>query len=292
MELINKDELAKIGATVELIKIITDKNVIDKSKFENLINFGANVNYLDENNWNILMHCAKNFKINSNIENVKYLIDNGVDINNKSKDNTNVLMIICKNINHNSSKQIFDFIIEKEIDVNVQDSSGRTALMLLSSRSKVTEEIKLMSLSLINKNANLNIQDKNGNTALTLAAKSYNKHKNIDLIRILINNCGEPNIINNKGNTARDIIVSKKIFDSINYVQNSVKAFINNDKNSLECDICAEGNNKDVIISTCGHTLCSFCLESLIKANKQCVGCRCPVCRQNFKKQNIFRFII
>lgn len=62
---------------------------------------------------------------------------------------------------------------------------------------------------LINKGANIYHQDIDGNTAYHKAAQ--NNHKNV--VSILLKSCSDPkrleNIQNNKGETAKDLLVEK-----------------------------------------------------------------------------------
>ena len=50
-------------------------------------------------------------------------------------------------------------------------------------------------------------------------------------------------------------------------------------KDSFDCSICY-ARKVDVLINTCGHTLCHVCVQS--------VGARCPFCRKEFTAASRF----
>lgn len=113
----------------------------------------------------------------------------------------------------------------------------------------------------------------------------YNKikkkllNKKIDLENNLKSN--NSNLLLNINNNINEIN------NNINIINNYINNFNNLDFNLDSCSICLEQiNENDVGITICGHIFCFLCIIENIKYNK-----KCPYCRSNLQKKDIFKII-
>lgn len=213
-----------------------------------LINFGADINMLDNNGSVALSYAIASIttfaslntlkviidaKADLNIPNgsgvtplmiailksrvsmVKMLIDAGANINLQTKNGDTALMVAVSNDN------ILQLLIDAKADLNIQDCDGNTVLSL-AVRNSHPSAVKM----LIDAGANINIQNNLGSTPLSIAATT----NDIKSIKLLLNAKADLDIQDNKGNTAL-LYASQR---SINIVRLLIRAGANiNLKNNI-----------------------------------------------------------
>lgn len=154
------------------------------------------------------------------------------------EDKNQLLIVAIRNMRHGLPEtferkyQIAKFLIEEGADVNafdivvLNDRSIRLTPLILATELSQFDTVKLLSE---NKDIKINKQDRNGNTALIYASKFY-VPKNI--MEKLLEEGADPNIKNNDGKTASDIIkdyLNKE--EKIGYMHTGIR--VNRDKLKL-----------------------------------------------------------
>lgn len=125
---------------------------------ELLLNFGANINFKDNNGSTPLIYSIQS----EDFECAKYLIEKGADVSIKNKDSRSAIIVASyKGIKTNNILKLF---IENSLDLNMVDSEGRTALWN-STDLKNYEGMKL----LLDAGADVNISDNSNETPIMLA---------------------------------------------------------------------------------------------------------------------------
>jgi ankyrin repeat protein len=145
----------------------------DIAKVKELINKGANVNYITESNNHSLLRWAVD---KDNVEMAKLLIANGAEINNGYGEPLLIRAVIGGRIS------MLKFLLEKGVDINVKDKHGQTALMHAAHMGARYNVVKY----LLEQGADVSIKSKNGYTALDNAIKAVNPYV-IELIRDAMN---------------------------------------------------------------------------------------------------------
>jgi ankyrin repeat protein len=173
---------------------------------EILVNNTASVNLADKNGRTALMFASRN----NHVEIVKLLISKGANLN--YYDNNGLTALI-----HASSSpcpfsiQNFEAVkalIDSGADVNKQTNTKSTALMYASKRGGACGR-KIVSY-LIKNGADVNLLEEDGYNALYDASTSLN----IDILKILLMNGINPNVLGEFGNTGlftEEIIANNKI---------------------------------------------------------------------------------
>lgn len=233
------------GETALITAINNDYNEMAKL----LIEKGANINARTERHYTALI-CACKWRED---ELVELLIEKGVNLDeqtlnvddNYKRHNTALMYAI-----EGKRYRIIKLLIKKGTDVNLVDSYGKPALMYAIKRKMY----KVVGM-LIEKGAYLNLQDKKGNTILmqTLEDKNYEMaeflimkgvnlnikchHKrtvlvyasvnnlNSRLIKMMIENGADPNIIDASYNSAFNYAVDHKNLNLIKILLNADATF-------------------------------------------------------------------
>jgi len=108
---------------------------------------------------------------------------------------------------------IVKLLIEKGAAINTQDNFGNTALQA-AARNKDCEPKTF--LLLIKHGANLDICNKEGNTALHYAALLNRE----DIVKILMSNGANPNLLNKRSDTPTELAIYYKHFSIANLIKN------------------------------------------------------------------------
>ena len=87
---------------------------------QNLINNGADVNWMDENKWSPLMAASTR----GYVEVVDYLLDKGADVNAKDQTEWTPLMLAAKD----GYLPVVKSLLDKGADVNAKNVTGKTAI--------------------------------------------------------------------------------------------------------------------------------------------------------------------
>lgn len=205
--------------------------VLRKASCKNLtpeLKFIIKINNIDLNAHgkynNTALTCAVE---NNNLNNIKLLLESDADINETGQLELSPLMLaIIKN--HN---EIASYLIEKGANLDYKSKKTQQSALSLAVENNNYELTKL----LIDKGANQNIKDSNKNTPLIQAAKNNNlpiaqlllnknktslnskdyegntalmyaaKNGNLELVNLLIKKGAEINILNNSGESAKDL---------------------------------------------------------------------------------------
>lgn len=204
-----------------------------------LVEHGANVNYINEQQMTPLLQAASpGFASNTAI--VTYLVEHGADVNYQRQDGITALMkasdvdkVAClveygAHINHEAQdgstpliklayygfNQV-TYLVKRGADVNHKTKNGITALM----RAVENNQLET-SIYLIEHGADVNAADNNGNTVLMKAVAAHNKW--LPIIKMLVDSGAHVNAANTYGQTALMLIAQ-------NYV-----LFSSNEKNNIE----------------------------------------------------------
>lgn len=133
--------------------------------FQLLLDNGADVTMLNEDNWTPLMVivCRENFSM-SRIQIVKLLLRYGCDVNAQSKTKWTALMLICRYCLNKDGIEIVKLLLGYSCDINAQNNNGWTALMLVCRYCFDEQFIEIVSL-LLDRGCDWNIRNNNGKTA-------------------------------------------------------------------------------------------------------------------------------
>jgi hypothetical protein len=165
---------------------------------QNLIEMGANLEYLDKKFGESVLHYACTY---NDIKLVEILLDNGVDINIKEKNGNTPLFSVAQNY---KGIDIARLLLERGADIQAKnDITGCTALHIASEYANI-EVAKL----LLDAGANPNAKDDNGNTPLHYIME----RESVELATLLLEYGGDVNRENNDGETPLD--ASKKLWRS------------------------------------------------------------------------------
>ncbi len=131
----------------------------DEEKIKVLIEFGANVNAINDQGWTALHSILSTGTRNC----AKILIDNGADLTAKDNEGQSPLFKAAKEGN----VECVQLLIENKANVNEKDKDGQTPL-LIATKQGFAECLQL----LIESNANDNETDKSGRTALQVVEEN------------------------------------------------------------------------------------------------------------------------
>ena len=166
----------------EFFKAVVNDN---KSRVEELLNFGVDPNAQEQFGVTALIHVS----MNGQLEIARLLLEHGAKLDIQSRVGTTAL-INASRFNH---KDIVRLLLEHGADPNIQDNKGNTALIIASNEG----HDKIIQM-LLGTNVDLNIRDKFENTALILASF----HGYDDIVRILLVAGADFTLQNDQGYTA------------------------------------------------------------------------------------------
>jgi ankyrin repeat protein len=233
--------VADSNGITPLIVAIYNKN---REAIELLIKAGANVNYISKEDYTTLTYATDPMIL-------KLLITAGANVNAQDKDKHTPLMLASREGNC----EMIQLLLESGAIVNAQDSAGFTPLMYAISHKhndKRSETVKL----LLQAGADVNVKNVFGHTPLTSAiASGYTEiirllitvHTNIDLVntqdkegvtilmqaasigdsekvKLLLDAGADPNMKDNKGQTALTYAQMSKNTEIVKLLENSMKS--------------------------------------------------------------------
>ncbi len=134
-------------------------SAVQKGVILELINRGADINYVYEDGENILIKSLKDYHSVSKYNFDEYLV-NGIDINFKDKEGNTALHYASRERHSHVYKQL----IEQGVDIDVQNNKGQTPLML-----SMTGMDYLAVFDLLRAGANIDIKDNEGKKAIHYA---------------------------------------------------------------------------------------------------------------------------
>lgn len=181
--------------TLNLIDNLLHSNyfTLTDHTIDNLIMLGADINFSDWDNKNILT-IACNFYPNQ----LEEIISRGGNVNSIERYKTTGLMILCHK--RDQTKNI-KLMIDKGCDVNFQDRDGWTALMI-----SVTRNID--AFKILVECSDINIVNNNKENVLFILMRN----PKLELIKLLLNKGLNPHILNNDGENVLFNCVNKKLF--------------------------------------------------------------------------------
>ncbi|WP_366521263.1 ankyrin repeat domain-containing protein [uncultured Brachyspira sp.] len=173
------EELLKAGAELDveygfeevapiLIKLIIDYNErvkCDLSKFKMLVEYGADINYVDHYGGNPIISYAVG---NGCLDIVKYLVSKGIDpaMKYKLEYYPNVYVSLLAETSYNENTEVAEYLIDKGADINTPIiSDDAYPLILKALENENTALVKL----LIEKGADTTVVNKEGKTVFDLA---------------------------------------------------------------------------------------------------------------------------
>ncbi|KAL6589278.1 ankyrin repeat-containing domain protein [Neocallimastix sp. 'constans'] len=245
---------------------------ITEDIFKFLINNGADINEIDDNDnsilhrtcifkkgyfMNLILNCKK-YRVNINkvncygntalhelskredyrIEGYKVLIEKGANLNIKNNDGETPLLLLCyKQYKYN----ILKFFIDNGADVNIKNNKGETALILTS----IYGEVKDAQI-LIKNGANINETDNEGNTALYNSCRNFRSGVYINLY--LMNIGADVNIQNNEGNVPlHEVCCWGSRYIMKIFIKHNANLNICNNNNETPISIAYLHNNREII---------------------------------------------
>jgi ankyrin repeat protein len=203
-------------------------NIITVQK---LIEYGASVNFVNNNTRTALMIACYNF----NIEVVKILIDNGANLNLQSNNGFSSIMILQTALNfielENDENivmilQIMSHMINNGVNINLKNDNKDDILSIAVNNSKYygIGQIKL----LIEKaKMNINSRYKSNKTPLILACYFLNISSSYEAIEYIINNGADINVCDKRGYTPLMYLVCKSHNITTELID-AIKLLINN----------------------------------------------------------------
>ena len=164
-----------------------------------LVSRGANINLQDNNGTNALMFASDR----GDLEIVRLLLQNHANPNLQNSDGASALILASGF----GRLEVVRLLLERGADSNLQDNRGNSALIFASSRGYV-EVVRL----LLNDKANPNLQSNDGNSALMYASIfGYS-----EIVGLLLKHGANPDLQDSNGNTALfDVLLSELALDAI-----------------------------------------------------------------------------
>lgn len=132
---------------------------------------------------------------NTDIKQTKRLIRKSEDINQRDKSGQTALFYAVRNV---ESEEVIKQLLKAGAEVNIADNKGVTPLMVAVEHEHSLDIIK----DIIEAGADVNAKDLEENTALLLAIKTGSP----ELVRLLLHNSADPDIINTKRNVVVEML--------------------------------------------------------------------------------------
>ena len=142
-----------------------------------LINYGADINFIDGGGWTLLMHycISKTLKIKI----INLLIENGSNINVSNNRYSQPLTLLIKFCKEYSDLEIIKLLISKGSNINFKDSDGDTLLMMcLKSNYNCPIKNDIIKLLLDNK-ADAYIKNKKNKNIFHIIENNFGKNSDI-----------------------------------------------------------------------------------------------------------------
>ena len=137
---------------------------------------------------------------------VGLLLDRGANLNLQDTAGFTPLLHAARD----SSVRMVDLLLSRGADPTISNMFGVTPLMIAAGWAKLENVRRLLQESAVVNT--INAQDKDGETALHRACNSHNYHGNekmrrdiIDIVQLLLDNGGDPSVIDNDNCTALDV---------------------------------------------------------------------------------------
>lgn len=177
-----------------------------------LLEYGAYIDMITIHKDNVLSIAVQSVKKYNNINTVKLLLDNKPDINLQDIYGNNSLLRSLRRIDNISYFDVPKLLIEHGADVHTKDMYGNTLLLRVCHKigdqicGSIDIENKLYGIDvvefLLDHKININAQNKTGFTALMKASSYGFDTENENIVELLLLNGADPNLKNNRGNTA------------------------------------------------------------------------------------------
>lgn len=152
---------------------------------KNLIEMGANLEYLDRKFGESILHYACLY---NDINLVEILLDSGIDINIKDKQGNTPLFSVAQN---SKGLVVAKLLLQREANIHAKnDITGCTALHIAAEYAN----LEIAEL-LLDSGANPNAKDDNGNTPLHYVMERASE----EMAKLLLNYGADPNIKNDDG---------------------------------------------------------------------------------------------
>lgn len=237
LEKINNKNLKM--SNVSYLMIACENN--NKEIIELLIKKGANINDVDHNNRTALHEACKK----GNLEVVKILIENGANIH-IEEESGKTAVTFATEIVQPESLEIIKYLKDKGANLLVKDKNNNNLLhKVIGVQKDIKETIKIIKY-LISEKIELNEQNTIGNTPLINAILLT---KNIEIVKILIENGADIKIENGSNKKAIDLAIRKKsheILDVLLQYHDDINEK-NKEGDTLLHQACETGNNVEVI---------------------------------------------
>lgn len=147
------------------------------------------------------------------LETIKYLMKNGADIKCYDHENFLPMAYYCEDHQHD----IVKFFIENGSDINTKfDHECNTALMYASSKGDI-EMVKFLFSSPSGQKINVNAKNIDNETALFNVS-------DLEIVKILIANGIDIDVVNSQGKTALDCAISNKHDKIVEYIKSKEKS--------------------------------------------------------------------
>lgn len=238
LEKINNKNLKM--SNVSYLMIACENN--NKEIIELLIKKGANINDVDHNNRTALHEACKK----GNLEVVKILIENGANIH-IEEESGKTAVTFATEIVQPESLEIIKYLKDKGANLLVKDKNNNNLLhkVIGGVQKDIKETIKIIKY-LISEKIELNEQNTIGNTPLINAILLT---KNIEIVKILIENGADINIENGTNKNAIDLTIKRKsheILDVLLQYHDNINEK-NKEGDTLLHQVCEIENNVEMI---------------------------------------------